>query len=192
MIIDSRTTLTLLEAGILGCDACPLSQTRTRAVPGEGRPDARILFVGEGPGADEDREGRPFVGRAGGLLNEAFERAGLDRREVFIANIVKCRPPENRNPSAEEMDACAHFLEKQSEAIRPRLIVALGKVSAEFLLGRKVYATRENGHLDFMEDGTCVMIVLHPAYVLRNQTEEVRESFFQAIVNATSIAYGGQ
>lgn len=181
--------MTNLETEIRECTACELSQTRNCTVPGEGSHQARILFVGEGPGADEDREGRPFIGRAGTLLDEALEQAGLDREDVFITNIVKCRPPGNRNPLVEEMDACVHFLEAQHETIQPRLIVTLGKVPAEFLLGRKVYITRENSHLDFMKDGTAVMTVLHPAYVLRNQRQEVRDAFFGAIQLAKEIAH---
>lgn len=192
MTLREHELLSRVEADVRGCAACGLAQTRNRAVPGQGCSHARLLFVGEGPGAEEDREGDPFVGRAGELLNEGLERAGLRRNEVFITNIVKCRPPGNRNPSAEEMAACVGFLASQTEAIQPRVLVILGKVAAEFLLGRDVYITRENGHLDFLGDGTCVMTVLHPAYVLRNRTNEVRESFFQAIANATSIAYGGQ
>ncbi len=179
-----------LGVDVWDCVACSLSQTRNCAVPGKGSPQAHILFVGEGPGAEEDKDGRPFVGRAGELLDKGLERASLDRKDVFITNIVKCRPPGNRNPTTEEMEACVGFLRKQIEILKPALIVTLGKVSAEFLLGRNVYVTRENGHLDFMEDGTCVMTMLHPAYVLRNQTEEVRESFFQAIVDAKNIAMG--
>ncbi len=177
-----------LETSIRECTACVLSQTRNCTVPGEGSPQARILFVGEGPGADEDREGRPFVGRAGTLLDEALGQAGLDREDVFITNIVKCRPPGNRNPSVEEMEACVHFLETQRVAIQPKLIVTLGKIPAEFLLGRRVYVTRENSHLDFMKDGTAVMTVLHPAYVLRNQRQEIRDDFFAAIQMAREIA----
>jgi len=169
--------LTSLGVDVWDCTACSLSRTRKCAVPGKGSPEARILFVGEGPGEEEDQDGRPFVGRAGKLLDEGLERASLDRKEVFITNIVKCRPPGNRNPTTEEMEACVGFLQAQIEILKPALIVTLGKVSAEFLLKRNVYITRENGHLDFMEDGTCVMTVLHPAYILRNQTEEVRERF---------------
>ncbi len=186
----STHELLSLASDIRDCTACPLSQTRNCAVPGEGSAQARILFVGEGPGADEDREGRPFIGRAGELLNEGLGRAGLHREEVFITNMVKCRPPGNRNPTTEEMDACVSYLMAQIKILKPNLIVTLGKISAEYLLQRKVYITRENGHLDFMRDETCVMTVLHPAYVLRNQTEEVRESFFQAIVDAKNIAMG--
>ncbi len=182
--------LTSLGVDAWNCTACSLSQTRNCAVPGKGSAQARILFVGEGPGAEEDKDGRPFVGRAGKLLDEGLEQSGLDRDDVFFTNMVKCRPPGNRNPTTEEMEACSGFLRTQIDILKPALIVTLGKVAAEFLLGRNVYITRENGHLDFLEDGTCIMTVLHPAYVLRNQTEEVRESFFQAIEDAKAIAMG--
>jgi DNA polymerase len=148
------------------------------------------MFIGEGPGEQEDLQGLPFVGRAGELLNEGLARAGLTREEVFITNLVKCRPPGNRNPHQGEIDACAGYLKAQIAAIQPELIVALGKVAAEYLLQRPVKITREHGSLDFLEDGTCLMTVYHPAYVLRNQTSEVREAFFSALKDASEIAYG--
>jgi len=181
--------LDLLAEEIANCESCELCQTRTNAVPGSGSPKARILFVGEGPGEQEDLEGLPFVGRAGELLNEGLARAGMSRNEVFITNIVKCRPPGNRNPHQKEMEACAGYLKAQIEAIQPALIVALGKVAAEYLLQREVKITRENSKLDFLPDGTTVMTVYHPAYVLRNQKQEVREAFFSAFEYARELVY---
>jgi DNA polymerase len=148
------------------------------------------MFVGEGPGETEDAEGRPFVGKAGALLNEALRLADIEREAVFITNVVKCRPPGNRNPSQEEMTSCSPYLFKQIEVIKPGMIVLLGKVASEFLLQRPVKITKENGKLDFLPSGTCVMPVLHPAYVLRNHQPEVRASFFRAIQDARNIAYG--
>lgn len=130
------------------------------------------------------------MGRAGQLLNEGLKQASLKRDEVFITNVVKCRPPGNRNPTLPEMKACEPFLQAQLEILRPDLVIALGKVAAEFLLKRPVKITKENGHLDFLEDGTLVMIVLHPSYVLRNQSPEIRESFFEALRDASFIVRG--
>lgn len=169
------------------CVSCGLCETRNKTVPGSGAAKARFVIVGEGPGEQEDLQGFPFVGKAGALLNEGLGKAGLSREEVFVTNVVKCRPPGNRNPTLDEMKACERFLRQQLEILHPELILVLGKVAAEFLLKRPVKITKENGHLDFMEDGTLVMIVLHPAYVLRNQAEKVRESFFEAFREAKFI-----
>lgn len=172
------------------CNACGLCAGRNNSVPGEGHSQARLMIIGEGPGATEDAEGRPFVGKAGALLNEAFYQAGIEREAVFITNVVKCRPPNNRNPSQEEMETCWPYLSKQMSIVKPELVVVLGKVAAEFLLQRPVKITKENGKLDFLPNGLCLMTVLHPAYVLRNQQPVIRDSFFQAIKYARNIAYG--
>lgn len=187
---NTSSTLEKIAKVVSNCSACGLCTTRKNTVPGEGNPETRILFIGEGPGESEDLQGRPFVGKAGDLLNEAFRNSGIDRKNIFITNVVKCRPPGNRNPSQEEMTSCFPYLVEQINAIQPDLIVALGKVAAEFLLQRPVKITRENGKLDFLPSGLCIMTILHPAYVLRNQTPEIRESFFQAIKDARNIAYG--
>jgi DNA polymerase len=147
------------------------------------------MFIGEAPGADEDREGLPFVGRSGELLTEALEAAGLTEEQVYITNTVKCRPPGNRNPTRSEMDACLRFLASQIGQPRP-VIVILGKVAAEYLLQRPVKITKENGHIEVLEDGTLVVLVYHPAYVLRNRKPEIRREFFQAVRDAREIAYG--
>ncbi|MBN1135630.1 MAG: uracil-DNA glycosylase [Anaerolineae bacterium] len=123
--------LTELYEEIRACDKCQLSQSRTLAVPGEGPEDARILFIGEAPGFHEDRQGRPFVGAAGQYLTELLARIGLKREEVYIANVVKCRPPGNRDPKPEEIAACRVYLDRQIDLIRPRLIVTLGRFSME-------------------------------------------------------------
>lgn len=172
------------------CNACGLCASRNNSVPGEGHSQARLMIIGEGPGATEDAEGRPFVGKAGALLNQALWQADLEREAVFITNVVKCRPPGNRNPVQEEMLACYPYLRKQIEIIKPNLIVVLGKVAAEFLLERPVKITKENGKLEFLPSGLGIMAVLHPAYVLRNQQPAIRDSFFQAIKDARNIAYG--
>jgi uracil-DNA glycosylase family 4 len=123
--------LTDLYEEIKTCQKCILSQGRTHSVPGEGPPDADILFIGEGPGFHEDRQGRPFVGAAGNYLNELLCKIGFRREDVYIANVVKCRPPKNRDPKPEEIDACRPYLDKQIEIIRPRLIVTLGRFSMQ-------------------------------------------------------------
>lgn len=172
------------------CTKCELCAKRNNTVPGEGNPEADVLFIGEGPGRDEDEEGRPFIGRAGELLTKALEeKAGVSRDEVFITNIVKCRPPENRNPLFDEMNVCSPFLFEQVNIIQPKVVVILGKVAAEHLLQRPVKITKENGNFEFLSSGLCVMTVLHPSYVLRNKTPEVEASFFDAIINAFSLAY---
>lgn len=188
---DSQAELLRLVAEqVAGCTRCGLCETRRNTVPGRGSFTPKILFVGEGPGEQEDLQGQPFVGRAGELLNEAISRAELKPIDYYITNVVKCRPPGNRNPTLPEMEACADFLKAQREVLKPELIVALGKVAAEYLLGRPVKITRENGAIDFLKDGTMVLIVLHPAYVLRNQAPAIRESFFGAIRDARVITGG--
>ena len=149
------------------CTACPLHQSRTNTVPGEGnprRPD--ILFVGEGPGAEEDQQGRPFVGAAGQLLDKMIAAMGYSRQDVFIANMVKCRPPGNRVPLPEEMSACVPYLKAQIELIRPKIIVALGKTAVQGLLGKDVAITRFRGTWCTYE-GIDLMPTYHPAYLLR-------------------------
>jgi uracil-DNA glycosylase len=123
--------LTELYKEIIVCTKCILSQGRVRAVPGEGPENAEIVFIGEGPGFHEDRQGRPFVGAAGNYLNELLEQIGLKREQVYITNIVKCRPPGNRDPQPEEIEACRPYLDKQVELIRPRLIITLGRYSMQ-------------------------------------------------------------
>ena len=123
-----------LIADIERCTACGLCKKRGHAVPGEGNPEALILFVGEGPGAEEDKQGRPFVGRAGMLLDKMLAAIGLDREQVYIANIVKCRPPENRTPAETEAKACLPFLRRQVKLINPRIIVCLGATAAKYIM----------------------------------------------------------
>ncbi|MFA7368934.1 MAG: uracil-DNA glycosylase [Kiritimatiellales bacterium] len=150
------------------CTACPLHAARKNTVPGEGnpaRPD--ILFVGEGPGADEDMQGRPFVGAAGQLLDKMIEAMGYKREEVFIANIVKCRPPNNRVPLPEEMNACVPYLKAQIALIKPKIIVALGKTAVQGLLQEDVAITKFRGTWCHYE-GIDLMPTYHPAYLLRS------------------------
>ena len=161
----------LAEMGrrLAGCTRCRLCQGRTQVVFGVGNPDARVVFVGEGPGADEDRIGEPFVGRAGQLLNVMLPSIGLRRDDVYIANIVKCRPPGNRDPEPDEVATCGPFVRRQLEILSPRVIVALGRPSAHFLLDTVEPITALRGK--FRDLGsTRVMPTFHPAYLLRNES----------------------
>jgi DNA polymerase len=160
--------LELLSAQAQTCPACALAATRTRVVFGEGNPDAKLMIIGEGPGEEEDKTGRPFVGRAGQLLDRILEAAGIRRESVYITNIVKCRPPGNRVPAPDEAKTCTSlWLNKQLELIRPQIIVPLGATACELFLGEKVAITKIRGQwLDWQ--GIKVMPMLHPAYLLRN------------------------
>jgi uracil-DNA glycosylase family 4 len=160
-----------LKAFIGDCKRCKLSHGRTHLVFGEGASQARLVFVGEGPGREEDLEGRPFVGEAGKLLTRIIEAMGLTREEVYICNVVKCRPSHNRDPEQDEIHACLPFLRQQLSIIRPRVICALGRIAAQGLLGREVKITRERGKWEsFM--GIPLMPTFHPAYIVRNPATE--------------------
>ena len=164
-----------LEERIIGCTACPLSGSRQHAVPGMGDRAARVMFVGEGPGAEEDRRGLPFVGAAGQLLDAMLAAIGLSREQgVYIANTVKCRPPRNRTPEASEMAACRPYLERQIELVQPSLLVALGRPAAQLLLDdSEVRINAARGKV-FERAGVPVVITYHPAYLLRNLAEKAK------------------
>jgi DNA polymerase len=173
---SNETTLTAevedklesLKSIVLECSKCKLAETRTKIVFGEGNPNAKLMFVGEGPGYDEDIQGRPFVGKAGQLLTKMIEAMGLSRQEVYIANIVKCRPPGNRNPLKEEIFDCIGYLHRQIEIIEPEIIICLGSVAAHSLLNVETPISKLRGNfLDFK--GIKVMPTFHPAYLLRNE-----------------------
>ena len=158
---------------VAGCNACRLCGSRTNTVPGEGSPMAQLMFVGEGPGANEDLQGRPFVGKAGELLTKIIEAMQFRREEVFIANVVKCRPPGNRQPELDEMETCLPYLERQIALIRPRVIVALGKTALMGLLPehRRSAITKVRG--EWMElRGIALMPTFHPAYLLRSPNQK--------------------
>jgi uracil-DNA glycosylase family 4 len=152
---------------LAGCTRCRLCQGRTQVVFGVGDPHARVVFIGEGPGADEDRIGEPFVGRAGQLLNVMLPSIGLRREDVYIANIVKCRPPGNRDPQPDEAAACMPFLKRQIELIDPVVIVLLGRVAARYLLGTTAPISSYRGRWTTWH-GRDVLPTFHPAYLLRN------------------------
>ncbi|MBR0464588.1 MAG: uracil-DNA glycosylase [Clostridia bacterium] len=158
-----------LMEDIEACRRCGLRDGCSRVVPGEGRPDADLMFIGEGPGADEDRLGRPFVGRAGALLTKMIEAMGLTREDVYICNVVKCRPPHNRQPQPEEIAACLPFLRAQTALVRPRLIVLLGATAGRAVLGPDFRVTRDRGA--FVERrGVYIMPTYHPAALLRDES----------------------
>lgn len=163
----SDETLEVLARSADGCSLCRLSEKRRTVVFGEGHPRAPILFVGEGPGAEEDRTGRPFVGQAGQLLDEMIFAMGFERHEVYIANVVKCRPPGNRDPQEDEMAACAPYLDRQIELIAPRVLVALGKPASRRLTGSSKPMGAMRGRWSTYR-GIPLMPVFHPAYLLRN------------------------
>jgi DNA polymerase len=156
------------------CRRCGLCQGRTQIVFGEGNPQPRVVFVGEGPGAEEDRTGRPFVGPAGELLTRMIEACGWKREDVYICNIVKCRPPGNRDPEPAEVEACRPFLEAQLRALAPEVIVALGRPATSALLGRSVSITQVRGRWQQWRE-IPLMPTFHPAYVLRNYTLQTRQ-----------------
>ena len=171
-IPDGFRSLEEIASHISVCRNCPLCEGRTRTVPGEGNADAPdIMFIGEGPGADEDAQGRPFVGRAGQLLTKMIEAMGYRREEVFIANVVKCRPPGNRAPRPEEMEACLPYLRQQIGLIRPRTIIGLGATAIKGLLGKTAGITRLRGTWQEYE-GIRLMPTFHPSYLLRDPTKK--------------------
>jgi len=161
------------EREVRGCTKCRLCESRTHTVFGEGDAGATIFFIGEGPGETEDRTGRPFVGRAGELLDRMISAMGLKREQVFIANIVKCRPPGNREPAPDEVATCAPYLVRQLEVIRPRVIVTLGRPALQYMLNQKISISRMRGQWQAWR-GIKLMPTFHPAYILRSYTSEVR------------------
>jgi len=156
-----------LSEALTGCRRCRLSQGRTQVVFGVGNPRARVMFIGEGPGADEDRLGEPFVGRAGQLLNAMLPSIGLKRADVYIGNVVKCRPPGNRDPEVDEVSTCIPFLHRQIELIDPEVIVTLGRVAARHLLGTSAPISSYRGRWTRFA-GRDVLPTFHPAYLLRS------------------------
>ena len=162
-----RPTLDAIREELGDCRRCGLNERRQNIVYGVGSPTADLMFIGEAPGADEDRKGEPFVGRAGQLLTRMIKAMGLERKDVYIANVIKCRPPGNRDPEPDEVLTCEPFLIRQIQAIRPKVIVTLGRVSASALFRRRVAITRERGRWNEYQ-GVRLMPTFHPAYLLRN------------------------
>ena len=152
---------------VYACQKCRLCATRTNVVPGEGNPSAELMFIGEGPGRDEDLQGRPFVGRSGELLTRMIRAIGLEREQVYICNIVKCRPPNNRVPEADERAACIGYLREQVALVRPKIIVCLGSTPTRALLGEDMRITRDRGVWQ-LKKGVWFMPTYHPAALLRD------------------------
>jgi len=174
-----HTGLSAVQEELGDCHRCGLCEGRKNIVFGEGNPDANLMFIGEGPGEQEDLTGRPFVGRAGEMLTDMIEKGlGISRSDVYICNIVKCRPPRNRTPLANEVSTCKPFLDGQIEAVQPRVIVTLGKPAASLLLEREVAITRIRGTWQQYRD-IPLMPTLHPAFVLRKYTAENRRNVWE-------------
>ena len=183
-VAEKAAELEKIAGEVNKCRKCDLGSLRTNAVPGEGHPHARIMFVGEAPGADEDAQGRPFVGRAGQLLDRVIEACGLKRSDVFIGNILKCRPPENRDPRAEEIISCLPYLQRQIEIIEPQVIVALGAHAARTLLNttKSIGELRGQFHEYYAGIGRPsikLMATYHTAYLLRNYSQENRRRVWE-------------
>ncbi len=162
-----------LQARVLSCTACDLYKTRTQAVFGVGSRNADWMIVGEAPGAEEDRRGEPFVGRAGQLLDSMLHAIGLDRQQVYIANVLKCRPPNNRDPRPEEVEQCEPYLQRQVALVQPRLILAVGRIAAQNLLKTNAPLSRLRGRRhSYGEANTPLVVTYHPAYLLRSPLEK--------------------
>lgn len=176
-----------LNAAIRSCTNCGLHTTRTNAVCGVGNRTADWLIVGEAPGGDEDRKGEPFVGRAGQLLNEMLRAIGLQREQVFIANILKCRPPNNRDPQAAEIEQCLPYLQRQIELLQPRVILVVGRIAAQTLLDTQLTVGRLRGRPHEYR-GVPLIVTYHPAYLLRRPTEKSKS--WSDLLLATEVAQG--
>ncbi len=168
---DRPQALRAIQLEIGDCTRCALSRGRNKIVFGDGDPNARLMFVGEGPGADEDAQGIPFVGRAGQLLNNMIAAMGIKREQVYIANIVKCRPPQNRVPEPEEANTCTPFLFQQIEVVRPEVLVALGSTAAAYLLGIRSSLSGLRGRVHAWR-GSKLIVTYHPAYLLRDPRQK--------------------
>lgn len=161
-----------LENSCKNCNKCKLAAGRHNVVIGTGNKNADIMFIGEGPGADEDAQGVPFVGKAGKLMNMAFAGVGINREEVYIANIVKCRPPSNRDPEKDEADACWDYLKTQIELVNPKIIVLLGRVALKYIVGEEYKITQARGKW-IEKDGIKYMPTFHPAALLRDESKKI-------------------
>lgn len=161
-----------LEQEVKQCKKCKLCNTRQNVVFGVGNTNTDIMFIGEGPGGDEDRLGEPFVGKAGQLMNKAFDIVGIKRNEIYIANIVKCRPPHNRDPEADEVNACMNYLRNQVMIVKPKIIVLLGRIALQNILGEEYKITASRGKW-IEKKGILYMPTWHPAALLRDETKKI-------------------
>ncbi|MDD2716480.1 MAG: uracil-DNA glycosylase [Candidatus Wallbacteria bacterium] len=158
---------------IKNCFECSLAAGRSNAVPGEGNGKSRLLFIGEGPGEEEDLSGRPFVGKAGELLDKILQSVGFERKDIYLTNVVKCRPPNNRDPSKSELNSCWPYLLRQIESINPLVIAALGRIAAGFLLSSESFSiTRDHGKVFTFSHDAVLMPLYHPSYLLRNPSRD--------------------
>ncbi len=190
-VTDKRKVLATIAKQVASCKACSLCNTRTNSVPGEGAPDAEIMFIGEGPGFYEDQQGRPFVGASGKFLDDLLRTIGLDRKTVFIANVVKCRPPQNRDPQPDEIAACGKYLDAQIAAIEPRVIVTLGRHSMQrYFPGEAI--SRIHGQ-PRRKDDTIVVPMYHPAAALHQASlRKVIEADFSRLPEFLRKTLGGE
>lgn len=162
-----------LQQAVAACTACPLHETRTQTVFGVGNRQAELMIIGEAPGFNEDQQGEPFVGRAGQLLNAMIKSMGFERSDVYIANILKCRPPNNRDPQADEVQLCTKFLDQQIALIQPTLLLAVGRIAAHYLLKTKTSLESLRNKLHhYGENATPLIITYHPAYLLRSPSDK--------------------
>lgn len=182
-----------LTSEISACQKCRLCEQRTNVVPGEGNPNAEILFIGEGPGRDEDMQGRPFVGASGQLLDRMIHAIGMERTEVYIANVVKCRPPMNRNPEPDEAAACMPYLRNQFKLISPKIIVLLGKVACRYVLGDESPISRLRGKW-ICKKGVWFMPTYHPSALLRapEKKREAWEDFKMVKAKLMEVSHRGE
>jgi uracil-DNA glycosylase family 4 len=193
-LAPENDTLAKISADIGDCKRCQLHKGRHKIVFGDGNEHSRIVFVGEGPGADEDAQGIPFVGRAGQLLTQMIENTAskegipVKRADVYICNVVKCRPPENRTPEPEEMEICGQFLFRQLSVIKPKAICALGATAAKALLGRKEGVTRMRGNW-FKWNEIPVMVTYHPSYLLRAYNQEAKRESWEDLKKLLHFVY---
>ena len=171
VLSDDNDEWQKLQQDVATCQRCSLCATRTQTVFGSGNKNADWMLIGEAPGANEDREGKPFVGKAGLLLTEMLRAAGLTREQVFIANIIKCRPPENRDPKIDEVAACSEYLHRQIAVIQPKIILALGRIAAQNLLKTDQPIGKLRGAVHYL-DKIPVVVIYHPAYLLRSLLEK--------------------
>ena len=162
-----------IEQCVKNCTRCGLYKTRTQTVFGTGNRKARVMFIGEAPGAEEDKQGKPFVGRAGKLLTQMLRAIGCSREDVFIANILKCRPPNNRDPQADEVEQCTPYLKEQIALIKPDVLVALGRIASHFLLNTTTSLSKLRGQV-FKFNNTPLLVTYHPAYLLRTPADKAK------------------
>ena len=184
--VKTPETLEKIRKNLGDCHRCKLGSSRTKLVFGKGNPHSRLLFVGEGPGAEEDRQGEPFVGEAGKILTRIITAMGLKREDVYICNVVKCRPPGNRDPETDEIEACAPFLKRQIECVGPEVVIALGKFAAQTLLGTKEPISKLRGKFrDY--HGIPLIPTYHPSYLLHRQGEGSMDSFWDVWDDMTQV-----